>query len=286
MSDVLVSGLDFGEGPRWRDGRLWYSDFYRHGVFTTDLDGNEKLVVEVPNQPSGLGWLPDGRLLVVSMTDRRVLRLEDDGELVEHADLSEVATFHANDMLVGPDGTAWVGNFGFDLHAMLSEMELPEAIGTVHGDPGSYAAMVARIAPDGEVTATGQPLLFPNGMVLAGDRLLVAETIAFRIQSFGVGDDGSLGDVRTFAAFAPEDGVAPDGICAGPDGGVLVAPALAPMVVQLDADGEVVARHETSQLTYAVAWDGGDTVFAMTAPDSHPDAVDGQGRGLIELISV
>ncbi len=109
---VLREGLDFGEAPRWRDGRLWFSDFYRHAVFTLDEDGAEERVLDVPEQPSGLGWLPDGRLLVVSMRDRRVLRREADGSLVQHADLSRFATFHANDLLVDERGRAYVGNFG------------------------------------------------------------------------------------------------------------------------------------------------------------------------------
>ena len=286
MSEVLVDGLDFGEGPRWRDGRLWYADFYRRAVYSVGPDGAEEQVVDVPNQPSGLGWLPDGRMLVVSMTDRRVLRLEGDGELVVHADLSDVATFHANDMLVGPDGGAWVGNFGFDLHGLLAEMEVPEAVAQVHADPASHAARLAYVSPDGAVRAVGEPALFPNGMVLAGDQLLVAETVAFRVQRYDVGPDGDLSNPSTFVQFDPEEGVAPDGICAGPDGGLFVAPALTPQVVQLDADGEVVARHETAKLAFAVAWDGASTVYAMTAPGSEPWVVDGKGEGTIERIAL
>lgn len=284
MARVLVSGLDFGEGPRWRDGRLWYSDFYRGAVFTTDLEGNESKVCDVPTQPSGLGWLPDGRLLIVSMTDKRVLRLETDGTLVGHADLSDVATHLANDMIVDPDGQAWVGNFGFDLHGMLEEMEVPAAVAKIHADPAAYVARVACVSPDGAVRGVGMPMLFPNGMVLQDDRLLIAETVAFRIQSYAVGADGELSDAKTFAAFPPDAGVAPDGICAGPEGGLFVAPALIPQVLQLDARGEVIDRYETSQITYAVAWDGGANLFAMTAPSSEPRYVRGQGAAKVEHI--
>ena len=99
---TLIEGLAFGEGPRWRDGRLYYSDMHRHVVETVDLDGSRETVCEVPGRPSGLGWLPDGRMLVVSMTDRRVLRLEPGGDLVEHADLSGLASEQCNDMVVAP----------------------------------------------------------------------------------------------------------------------------------------------------------------------------------------
>ncbi|MGD9143516.1 MAG: SMP-30/gluconolactonase/LRE family protein, partial [Dehalococcoidia bacterium] len=102
---VLLDGLTFGEGPRWREDKLWFSDFYTRRVMTVDLDGKVEMVAEVPGVPSGLGWLPDGRLLIVSMTERRLLCL--DGEtLVEVADLNELATGPCNDMVVDSRGMA------------------------------------------------------------------------------------------------------------------------------------------------------------------------------------
>jgi YD repeat-containing protein len=286
MADVLVAGLDFGEGPRWRDGKLWYSDFYRHGVFTTDLSGAEQRVCTVDHQPSGLGWLPDGRLLIVSMTDRQVLRLEPSGELVAHADLSSVATFHTNDMLVADDGRAWVGNFGFDLHGLLEETDVLSALARIQADPASYTATVAHVAADGTVTPASEPMLFPNGMVIRGDTLLVAETLAFRVQAFDIAPDGSLGNPRTFAGFTADDGILPDGICDGPDGSLFIAPAIWPEVIHVDTNGEVIARHSCSQTVYAVAWDGGDNLFAMTAPGSEPRVVAGAGQGKVEHITL
>ena len=112
---VLLEDLTFPEGPRWHDGRLWFSDFYAHEVVAVDLTGKRETIVKVPGQPSGLGWTPDGRLLVVSMTDRRLLRLDPDG-LQEVADLSDLAAFHCNDMVVDGEGGAYVGNFGFNSH--------------------------------------------------------------------------------------------------------------------------------------------------------------------------
>ena len=95
---IVHGGIDFGEGPRWYEGALWFSDFYQHVVRRWQLDGEVTVEATVSGQPSGLGWLPDGRLLVVSMTDRSVLRREADGTLVQHADLSSIATFHCNDI--------------------------------------------------------------------------------------------------------------------------------------------------------------------------------------------
>ncbi len=283
MAKVLRDEIDFGEGPRWRDGKLWYSDFYRKGVYTLDLDGHEEQVVEVPTQPSGLGWLPDGRLLIVSMLDRKVLRLEESGDLVEHADLGEIATFHANDMLVGPDGGAWVGNFGFDLHELLEAHEVEEAIGIVHADPASHVTRLAYVSPDGEVRPVGEPMLFPNGMVFMNDgkTLVASETVAFRLQAYDIEEDGSLTNARTWASLQ-EQGAAPDGICVGPDDTIFVAPALAPMVLQVAEGGEIVSTIPFSQNVYAVATNG-THLFAMTAPDSLPSEVEGKRRGKIEV---
>ena len=114
--ELLLDGLLFPEGPRWHDERLWFSDMHAHEVVAVDLEGNRETIVAVPNQPSGLGWLPDGRMLVVSMTDRKLLRLDSDG-LVEVAGLRELASFHCNDMVVDGHGRAYVGNFGSDIYA-------------------------------------------------------------------------------------------------------------------------------------------------------------------------
>ncbi|MGD1096336.1 MAG: SMP-30/gluconolactonase/LRE family protein, partial [Bryobacteraceae bacterium] len=112
---TLISGLSFTECPRWRDGRLYISDFYTHRVLAVAIDGTAETLAHVPQQPSGIGFLPDGRMLIVSMRDRKVLRREANGSLVTHADLYGLAPWHLNDMLVDHDGRAWVGNFGFDL---------------------------------------------------------------------------------------------------------------------------------------------------------------------------
>ena len=114
---TLLDDLVFPEGPRWRDGRLWFSDMHAQEVVAVTPGGEREVVARAPNNPSGLGWLPDGRMLIVSMDDRRLLRQEADGSLVEHADLSALATGRCNDMIVDASGRAYVGHFGFDLHA-------------------------------------------------------------------------------------------------------------------------------------------------------------------------
>src|SRR3954453_17872173 len=144
---VLVDGIGFGEGPRWHDGRLWFSDFHRHAVSSVGDDGERRFELAIGEPPSGLGWLPDGRLLVVAMESRRVLRVERDGTAVTHADLASVATGNCNDMVVAADGTAYVGNFGFDFAS----------------DEPRRAAALARVTPDGAVSLAADGLEFPNG---------------------------------------------------------------------------------------------------------------------------
>ena len=113
---VLLDGLAFPEGPRWHDGKFFFSDMHAHQVLEVDMAGKSRVVCEVPAWPSGLGWMPDGQMLIVSMTDRKLMRLDRDG-LKTVADMSKLAPFHCNDMVVDAQGRAYVGNFGFDLHA-------------------------------------------------------------------------------------------------------------------------------------------------------------------------
>lgn len=284
-ASVLRDGLAFGEGPRWRDGRLWFSDFYRRAVFTLTEDGAETEVVDVPTQPSGLGWLPDGRLLVSSMTDRTVLRLEPDGTLAVHADLTAYADHHVNDLVTDATGRAYVGNFGYDLHHDMAERDVP----TILGDESAGATRLVRVDPDGSVTVVAEGVRFPNGMALIdeGRTLILAETLRLQLTAFDVAPDGSLSNRRVWASTAPQM-VAPDGICADPQGGIWVAAALGAAVVRYAEGGEVTGMVETSQNAFACALGGADgrTLFAMTAPGSEPWIVDGHTLGKIEVASV
>src|SRR6266849_595154 len=174
---VLLDGILFPEGPRWHAGKLWFSDMHAHRVMTVDLAGRAETVVEVPNQPSGLGWLPDGRLLIVSMTDRRLLRLDPAG-LTVVADLSGVATFHCNDMVVDAHGRAYVGNFGYDFEAGMPPR----------------SAVLALVLPDGTVRVAAEELAFPNGAVITPDgrTLIVGESFGACLTAFDVAPDGTL----------------------------------------------------------------------------------------------
>ena len=195
---LVADGFTFLEGPRWRDGRLYCSDMTGGRVLRLDPEsGTSETVVRVSEQPSGLGWLPDGRLLVVSMRDRRLLRVEPDGRLAVHADLSKLVDHWCNDMVVDDSGRAYVGNFGFDMLA---------------GEKQKPTCLVA-VEPDGSARVVADGLVFPNGAAITRDRrrLVVAETWANRLTVFDLRADGSLSPGRLFADVGgTADGIAID----------------------------------------------------------------------------
>ena len=275
-AEVYATGLKFGECPRWHGDKLWVSDFHRHLVFTVDSIGRLEPIVEVPNQPSGLGWLPDGRLLVVSMLDRKVMRLDPEG-LVEHADLSSIATFHCNDMVVDEQGRAYVGNFGFDINDYVRRNDPEFSL----VDPNLVTASIARVDPDGTVTIVTPGLRFPNGTVITpdGSTLIVAETCGGRLTAFDIAPDGGLSNRRV---WAPLGEVPPDGICLDAEGCVWVAIPIHNECVRVAEGGEVVDRVKTSAQCYACTLGGPDrrTLF-MTV-----NFRDEERHGQIEAVRV
>jgi len=267
QATVLATGLYFGEGPRWHAGRLWFSDFYDHAVKSVDLAGSVRTELTIDDHPSGLGWLPDGRMLVVSMNQRRLLRVDADGVRV-HADLAAVAAHRANDMVVDAQGRAYVGNFGFRLDDELKQ----RGVESVLADHPT--ANLARVDPDGSVHVAAPDMHFPNGSVITPDgrTLIVAETLALRLTAFDIGPDGSLSNRRV---WAPVGMRAPDGICLDADGHVWIANAIAPECVLFAPGGAIVATVATDQPCFAcmLGGDDGRTLFMMTAPSSVADVV-------------
>ena len=263
---VLAEGVYFGEGPRWREGRLWFSDFHAHAVMSVSLAGDLRTEVELDDQPSGLGWAPDGSLLIVSMIKRQLLRRRADGRLEVHADLSGVADFHCNDMVVDALGRAYVGNFGFDLGAAVAE----------RGMEGVWAnaptARLALVLPDGQVRVAASDMHFPNGSVITPDgrTLIVAETLASRLTAFDIGPDGALSNRRV---WAPTPG-APDGIALDASGAIWVASPRSGECVRVAEGGQVLETIDAGQACYACMLGGEDgrTLFMMTAPPLGADA--------------
>jgi sugar lactone lactonase YvrE len=264
--ETVAEGLAFTEGPRWHGGALWFSDFFTLGVYRVVPGGEVEQVCEVPAGPSGLGFDPQDRLLVVSMGDRRILRLEADGNLVEHADLSGVAPGSLNDMVVGPDGAAYVGNLG--------------AMAPALGEPLPPTPLV-YVDPEGEPRLVGEPLYAPNGSVFTdgGKTLVVAETLAARIVAFTIEPDGDLTDKRVWAQLGPEPtvralfqametGPIPDGVTIDSEGALWVGNAGGP-VLRVAPGGETLDSFKVPGNTiYAVALGGEDlrTLYMCVAP--------------------
>lgn len=270
-TSILLDGLAFPEGPRWREDRLWFSDMHDLRVKTVDLAGRVEYQLTVEGSPSGLGWLPDGRLLVVSMTDRRLLRLDPDG-LTTHADLSALASFDCNDMVTDASGRSYVGNFGFDLLA---------------AEPKQSPAELILVTAEGEARVVARDLLFPNGTVISEDgrSLIVGETYGARLSAFDIEADGSLTGRRVWAQL---EGAVPDGICLDAEGAIWVASPLGNTVLRVEEGGRVTHRVTTSSLAIACMLGGPERrhLLVCTAPSVRPDECRAQRAGRIEGVEV
>jgi sugar lactone lactonase YvrE len=266
---TVLEGGSYFEGPRWHEGSWWVSDFYRHTVSRVLPDGGEDVVLEVKNQPSGLGWLPDGSLLVVSMKDQRLLRVASDGSVSTHADLSDVCGGHLNDMVVDASGRAFVGDFGFDLM----------------GGGAPTSASLKRVDPDGTVTVVADELRFPNGSVITpdGGTLIVGETWGNRFTAFDISPAGSLTNRRVWASLGPEPVgnsveelmgqvvVAPDGCTLDAEGHIWVADGFGSRVLRVAPGGaivdEIAAPGGMGVYACALGGDDGRELLMCCAPD-------------------
>lgn len=263
-AETILSGFHFVEGPRWHDGALWFSDMHGHRVMRSALDGKADAVVTIEDDhPSGLGWLPDGRLLVVAMSSQQLRRVEPDGSVVVHADLSSIAYGDCNDMISRADGTAWVGDMAYDVHS------------------GSYptrAGQTIVVTPEGIASAGASDLVAPNGHILSedGQTLIVAESGGSRLTAFDVATDGSLSGRRTFAELTPEPGLEyapPDGICLDAEGAVWFADPIAKRFVRVREGGEVtdMIRPDGGGIAIACALGGPDRrTLLMAVADALP----------------
>ena len=266
----FVDGYVFLEGPRWHDGRLWVSDIWAHKVYGIEEDGRAEIAAEVPGRPSGLGFLPDGTPLIVSMHDRCVYRLEH-GVLQLHADLSRVASAEINDMVVDDQGRAYVGNFGFNTHENAE---------------GPLADLI-RVDPDGSASIAAEGFHFPNGAVITpdGKTLIIGETRANRLSAFDVAADGSLSNRRVWADLGENY---PDGICLDAEGAVWVADPRNKETIRVKEGGDVTMRVSTGARGSFACMLGGDdrkTLYICTSGGSGPKAAE-RRDGCIESIRV
>ncbi len=275
---TLIEKLGFPEGPRWHEGRLWFSDFRHKKVRAVDLDGKVEEIVKLDDQPSGLGWLPNGDMLIVSMIKRQLLKFSQ-GELSVFADLSAMASHWCNDMVVDSRGYAYVGNFGAPLET-----------------PAAKLAEMILVKPDGSSQIVARDLAFPNGAVITpdGKTLIVGETYAARLTAFDINIDGSLCNRRVWAQFDElgvvrdrkilRNRILPDGICIDAENAVWIAsPNQNAELVRVKEGGDIVDRIRVNTFPYACMLGGEDrkTLFMLTSDLSKEGDV-----GKIETVQV
>ncbi len=270
---VVLEGLKFPEGPRWHDGRLWFSDMHARRVLAMDPTGQTSIICEVENRPSGLGFLQDGRLLVVSMADHRLLVLDRDLGLREVADISPFVGGDANDMVVDALGRSYIGNFGFDFA----------------GGEDFKTTTLVRVDPNGQACVVAEDLAFPNGAVITPDgrTLVVAETFGRCLTAFDIEEDGSLSGRRTWAGLGR---ATPDGICLDEEGAIWVASPTTAECLRVREGGEILARIPMSEGrgAYACMLGGADrrTLYICTSEGDEADRQAGRSRGWIEQVRV
>ena len=268
---VFADNFAFLEGPRWHDGALWISDMWAHQVHRISIDGSVTDIVAVPQRPSGLGFMPDGTLLIASMADRSVYRYER-GSLVLHADLSNTVGADINDMVLDDQGRIYVGNFGYDLFNGAEPAD----------------AEIVLIEPDGSHRIVASGLMFPNGMVLSnnGNVLVVAETFGHRLTAFDRDDDGNLNNRRIFADLGE---MTPDGICLDVEGGIWVASYMTGEFVRVRDGGEITDRFEVADRAAVACQLGGKdqcTLYCMTYSGQLEDVASGARLARIETVTV
>ncbi|HEY2197030.1 MAG TPA: SMP-30/gluconolactonase/LRE family protein [Mycobacterium sp.] len=259
----LATGFCFGEGPRWFEGLLWFSDVLGEAVHTVTLSGSMTTLPLPGVSPSGLGFRPDGSLLIVSTVDRRLLRY--DGETVDTvADLSALAPADLGDMVVDSHGRAYVGSQAFS------------------------GGVILRVDPDDTTSVVARDLDFPNGMAITPDHrtLIVAESIGRRLTAFSIGVDGALSDRRVFA-----DGLdgPPDGICLDAEGGVWTAMTLAHQFERIVDGGEVTHRIDIGDRAAIACMLGGSadrTLFMLSSSDAYPKRLIGTRLSRVDTVIV
>ncbi len=268
---TLLTGLGFGESPRWHEGRLWFSNWGTQEVVAVDLDGKSEVMARVPTTiPFCIDWLPDGRLLIVSGRERILLRREPDGSLVTHADLTPLSDHGCNEVVVDGRGSVYVNGGGFDR-------------------PGEKASgIIAVITPDGSARQVADDIAFPNGMAVTRDNstLIIAESHGKKLTAFDIAADRRLSKRRVWADLG--DGV-PDGICIDADNAVWYADVPNKRCVRVREGGEVLQTVNVDRGCFACMLGGMDKkmLFIMAAEwHGFEKMMDGMGTGQVLTMRV
>ena len=268
-TNLLLAGLAFPESPRWHDGRLWVSDWGANEVIAVDLAGQSEVVARAESFPMCIDHLPDGRLLIVSSADRRLLRQEPDGSLVAHADLASLGEHPWNDIVVDGRGNAYVNNIGFEF-------------------PGGEFApgIVALVTPDGVARRVADGLAFPNGMAVQPDNgtLIVAESYGQKLTAFDIAPDGGLSGRRTWAEVDDH----PDGICLDADGAVWYGDVGNNRCVRVREGGEVLQMIDLDRGCFACVLGGPDrrTLFMTVNAWAGAEGMGGTRQGQVLSVDV
>ncbi len=274
--ETFATGFGLPECPRWHNGELWMSDMWGKASHRLAPDGSIAETVSVGDEQGGLGWLPDGRMLIVGMMDAKLWRLDPDGPVV-HADLRPFTPWGLNDMAVTPDGTAYISHFGYDYH----------------GGHGTFApASLFRVRPDGSVDEPVDDLYVPNGVAIAesGD-VFVAEPAASRIARLRFGSDGALAERQIFATLVsnPPGSVAPpDGICLDEAGGVWAADPVGKRVLHFDGGGGLTDEWPLDGHPLAVVLGGEDRrdLYICITGSFHRNEMTGSTSGRVLVTRV
>jgi sugar lactone lactonase YvrE len=262
---TLLTGRGLVESPRWHDGRLWFSDWFAQEIIAVDPDGRSEVITRVPSMPFCFDWLPDGRLLIVSGRDGRLLRREPDGSLVTHADLSGLSRNPWNEIVVDGRGNIYLNGIGFDFPG------------------GAFApGIVALVTPDGAVRQVAEGVAFPNGMAVTPDNatLILAESYANQLTAFDIAADGSLSNRRVWARVEDDH---PDGICLDADGAVWYADVGTRRCVRVREGGEVLQTIELDRGCFACMLGGESrtTLFMVAAAFDPATSFVGQETGQV-----
>jgi sugar lactone lactonase YvrE len=256
---ILLDGVAFPESPRWHDGRLWFSDWMAHQVIALDEHGATEVITEVDAFPFSIDWLPDGQMLITA--GRRLLRLNPDGTLATHTDLSKLTRYGLNEIVVDGRGYVYVNGPGFDM------------MGGEEPKPGT----IAVVTPDGGARQAADGVAFPNGMAVTpdGSTLIVADSYGRELTAFDVGGDGSLSNRRVWADLG--EGT-PDGICVDVEGAVWYADVPNRRCVRVAEGGELLDTVEVDRGCFACMLGGGDgrTLFIAAQEWRGPEAI-GEG---------
>ncbi len=269
---VLAEGFVFLEGPRWHDGRLYFSDMWGHAIHAMTEAGVVSRIADVPMRPSGLCFLPDGSLITVSMGDRKLMRVGTNGKLSEYADVSALAQHDINDTVVDSAGNIYVGHFGYDI---------------IQGEEPKPASLIL-VTPDGRSRVCAPSMSFPNGTVITpdGSTLICAETFASTLTAFDRAADGGLSNRRVWANLGDEH---PDGICLDAEGAIWVSCFTSGQFIRVQQGGAVTHRIATpGKRAVACNLGGADgrTLFGLTYEGEIGDISSGARSARIEVCKV